>query len=213
MYNIGQFRSSQISTYSNPIATTAGQQATDPITTSDIVFYNRCHNLSGTMDHLNCYYLRFGVKQQDSEQTFYLKIRNTAKTEDNEQLIETYRVGIGNEISVFQVIISPNDVYNQILWQLQRIPQDYQTGGREVEITVYKFEQLIDILKTKYSSIESFSKIGIQGPPSLLMCINRQQIRLGRTGIYEINNGIKINSICFMPASENEDYFIMDFEY
>jgi len=49
------------------------------------------------------------------------------------------------------------------------------------------------------------------------MCINREQIRLGRTGIYEINNGIDITSISFVPKGSNDqnnlDYFIMDFEY
>lgn len=50
------------------------------------------------------------------------------------------------------------------------------------------------------------------------MCINREQIRLGKRGIYEINNGINITSISFVPkvstlASGELDYFIMDFEY
>ena len=45
----------------------------------------------------------------------------------------------------------------------------------------------------------------------MLMCINREQIRIGKNGIYEINNGVEIKSIGFVPA--DNDYFIMDYEY
>ena len=54
------------------------------------------------------------------------------------------------------------------------------------------------------------------------MCINREPIRIGRSGIYELNNGIDITSISFVPkfvpknnssGSNVLDYFIMDFEY
>jgi hypothetical protein len=51
------------------------------------------------------------------------------------------------------------------------------------------------------------------------MCINGEQIRIGKTGIYEINHDdIKITSISFVPkvinSTTNElEYFIMDFEY
>lgn len=213
MYNIGQFRSSLISSYSTPINTEQGRQQTSSRGGGDIVFQNYCHNLtSSTMNNINCYYLRFSVVQKSSEQTIYLKIRNTSKTEDNEQLIEEYHIPLGTGSKTYQVIISPNDTYNQILWELQRTPEDYSSGGRVTEVTVENFSQLTDLLKTRYSNIEYFAKIGIQGPPSLLMSINRQQIRLGRTGVYEINNGIKITSVCFMPRN-NSDYFIMDFEY
>ena len=46
----------------------------------------------------------------------------------------------------------------------------------------------------------------------MLMCINGEQIRNNRSGIYEINNDkIKIKSIGFVP--KGNDYFIMDYEY
>ena len=48
------------------------------------------------------------------------------------------------------------------------------------------------------------------------MCINGEQIRIGKSGIYELNNGIMISFIGFIPKqseSNKLDYFIMDFEY
>lgn len=43
------------------------------------------------------------------------------------------------------------------------------------------------------------------------MCINGEQIRIGKSGIYEINNGINITFISFIP--KESDYFIFDYEY
>lgn len=230
MYHIGQFRRPQLDSYSTPLSMELGSQQTEHASSGDILFYNACGNLSGdnVMNSQNCYYLRFGVKQRkDSEQVFYLKIRNASETEDNEQLIDEFKVTRGTGTVYFEAILSPNATYNQILWGLQRTAFDYRmlnadgTYGRVMNIVDYTFTRLIDVLttlKSTYPGIEYLTKIGIQGPPSLLMCINREQIRIGKTGIYEINNGINITSISFVPktstlSSDGLDYFIMDFEY
>lgn len=230
MYHIGQFRRPQLDSYSIPLSMELGRQQTEGASSEDILFYNACGNLSGdnVMNSQNCYYLRFGVKQRsDSEQTFYLKIRNVSETEDNEQLIDEFKVTRGTGTVYFEVILSPNATYNQVLWELQRTALDYRmlnadgTYGRVMNVVDYTYTRLIDVLatlKSTYTGMEYLTKIGIQGPPSLLMCINREQIRIGKTGIYEINNGINITSISFVPktstlSSDGLDYFIMDFEY
>ena len=226
MYNIGQFRRSQLDSYSIPLNMELSRQQTEGVTSQDILFYNACGD--NIMNNQNCYYLRFGVKQRsDSEQAFYLKIRNISETEDNEQLIDEFKVARGTGIVYFEVILSPNATYNQVLWELQRTALDYRmlnaddTYGRVMNVVDYTYTRLIDVLttlKSTYTGMEYLTKIGIQGPPSLLMCINREQIRIGKTGIYEINNGINITSISFVPktstlSSDGLDYFIMDFEY
>ena len=230
MYHIGQFRRPQLDSYSTPLSMELGRQQTERASSGDILFYNTCGNLSGdnVMNSQNCYYLRFGVKQRkDSEQVFYLKIRNASETEDNEQLIDEFKVARGTGTVYFEAILSPNATYNQILWELQRTAFDYRmlnadgTYGRVMNVVDYTYTRLIDVLttlKSTYTGMKYLTKIGIQGPPSLLMCINREQIRIGKTGIYEINNGINITSISFVPktstlSSDGLDYFIMDFEY
>ena len=89
-----------------------------------------------------------------------------------------------------------------------------------MDINVLGFTQLIDILPTlrnqQGNNISHLTKIGVQGPPLFLMCINREPIRIGRNGIYELNNGININFISFVPVGSGDgklDYFIMDYEY
>lgn len=229
-YRIGQFRRPQLNSYSTDLQATMEYQPTASTTGGDVIFYNACGNLSGDniLNSQNCYYLHFGIKQRsDSDQVFYLKLRNLSETTDNEQLIDEYKVARGDGTVYFEIILSPNATYNQILWELQRTALDYRmmnasgTYGRMANVVLNSFTRLVDVLavlKSSYTGMEYLTKIGIQGPPSLLMSINRQQIRLGKTGIYQINNGINITSISFVPkistiASDGLDYFIMDFEY
>ena len=49
-------------------------------------------------------------------------------------------------------------------------------------------------------------KIGVQSHPGMLMCINGQPIIVGKSGIYEIRNGIiKVNTFSVVaPAKETE---------
>ena len=232
MYQIGQFRKSQMDSYSTPLQMTMGQQETTISSEGEVIFYNICGNLMGDniVNNQNSYYLRFGVQQRtDSEQRFYLKLRNVTEIEDNEQLLEEFIVPTRVSIIYFELVFTPNSTYNQILWELQRTILDYQMintnnnhYGRVMNIEIENFTRLIDVittLKNTYPNMNYLSKIGIQGPPSMLMCINGEQIRIGKSGIYEINNGIiKITSISFVPKQSNlssnqTDYFIMDFEY
>lgn len=227
MYYFGQFRSSQMNSYSTTLQMEMDRQTTERISSQDVYFYNICGNLSGNniVNNQDSYYLQFTVKERmDSEQKFYLKLKNNTQSEDNEQLIEEFFVPIGNgNLRYFEVIFTPNATYNEILWDLQRTSLDYQLDdGRIMNINIIAFTKLINVisyLKQNYSNMTYLTKIGIQGPPSLLTCINGEQIRIGKSGIYELNNDlIKITYVGFIPksstfSSNETDYFIMDFEY
>ena len=227
MYYFGQFRSSQMNSYSTTLQMEMDRQTTERISSQDLYFYNICGNLSGNniVNNQDSYYLQFTVKERmDSEQKFYLKLKNNTQSEDNEQLIEEFSVPIGNgNLRYFEVIFTPNTTYNEILWDLQRTLLDYQLDdGRIMDINIIAFTKLINVisyLKQNYSNMTYLTKIGIQGPPSLLTCINGEQIRIGKSGIYELNNDlIKITYVGFIPksstfSSNETDYFIMDFEY
>lgn len=226
MYQFGQFRSSQVDSYTTSLQISMDRQPTEKFSSNDIVFYNVCGNLSNDniVNNKNSYYLQFEVQEKiDSVQKFYLKLKNTMQEKDNEQLIEEFIVPMGRGKRYFEIIFTPNSTYDQILWELQRTALDYRLDyNRLMDITVTEFVQLINILpilKQTYNDITYLTKIGIQGPPSLLMCINGEQIRIGKSGIYELNNDlIKITFISFIPkqntfSSNTLDYFIMDFEY
>ena len=231
-YNIGQFRRSQVQSYATDLTMTMGRTIVETTTGENVTFYDICGDLTGdnVLNSQNSYYLKFGVQQRtDSEQIFYLKIKNINELEDNEQLIEEFKVARGSDITYFEVIISPNATYNKIIWELQRTGIDYQisnqdgSSGRIMSISNISYTRLLDIitiLRNSYSNLTYLTKIGVQGPPGLLMCINREQIRTGRNGIYELNNdNINITSLCFVPkiistsSGDALEYFIVDFEY
>ena len=206
------------------------QENEDSVTSNNTKFIDSCMLLSGSnvLNSKTSYYLRFRIKQRlDSIQNFTLKLRNSDSVTDNYQNIKTYNVNQGNSTIDFELIFSPNASYNQIIFELNRIALDYITEnadgtyGRIIEVEVLEFYSIYNVvtyLSSAYSNLTRLEKIGIQGPPGLMMCINGEEIRIGRTGIYELNNGITVQYIGFIVkesdfTQDGKDYFIMDFQY
>lgn len=239
-YQIGQFRRTQMDTYYEDFKSsgTKDYRSTERQfgDTDQYVFKNVCFNIpNNALTSQNYYYLKFRVKQREkSVQRFYLKlctIPDAAQLQtDQQQIIDEFIVPMGIDYTYFQVIMAPNTTYDQILWQLQRTRSDYiqdpddpsgESFGRIMDVQVEILATIKNVIGASGSGIQktkSLAKIGVQGPPSLLMCINGEQIRVGKSGIYEINNGIVISFIGFIPkestiSSDGLEYFIMDFEY
>ena len=226
-YNFGQFRSSQMDgSFSNDIKNTFTLGWKNTSEDNGVIFSN-VNATGNVLQNQKYYYLRFHVAQeQENTQKFSLKLSiSDTQDEEHQQTIEDFTVNTGTGIQYFQIIIAPNATYNQILWQLKRTYIDYTspnsrgTTGRLMDIQVDELtilENVVTFLGQQVSDeerLKSLKKIGVQGPPSLLMCINGEQIRIGKSGIYEITNpGIAVSFIGFVPKT-NEDYFIMDFEY
>lgn len=108
-----------------------------------------------------------------------------------------------------------------------------QTGGETTQVTTTgsrikyggsegtdtqdsgDMSSLVNIIPNKASS--GFLKFGYQSRPGSLIVVNGEPIRVGRSGIYEINNGTIIKS--FMIASpngsdnKNIDAFLLDYAY
>jgi len=61
------------------------------------------------------------------------------------------------------------------------------------------------------------NKIGIQSRPGVLIMVNQQPVRIGRSGTYEVNNGVKITSFGIIAPNgydpNNIDHFILDYTY
>lgn len=62
-----------------------------------------------------------------------------------------------------------------------------------------------------------WTKIGYQCRPGSLIVVNNEPIRIGRSGIFEINNGIKINSFKIAAPGGTDakkiDAFLLDYAY
>ena len=67
------------------------------------------------------------------------------------------------------------------------------------------------------SKSDTWLKLGFQSRPGVLIVVNQQPIRVGRSGIYEINNGTSITSfmITAPQGSDNKkiDAFLLDYAY
>jgi hypothetical protein len=226
-YSIGQLRSNQIDSDKYK-ATLTYKQGLYKNTDSIIDFYEPCLTLNeNIIVSTNSYYLKFEVAQMtDSVQEFTLKLKND-DTEDNSQSIKTFTVKKGTESTVFEIIFNPNQTYNKVIFELRRLVLDFQTtnkngtGGRLMEVRILQFDQITNILGKipGYTDVKSLKKIGVQGPPGLLMCINGEEIRIGRSGVYELyNDNITITYIGFVIkdslfTQDGKDFFIMDFKY
>ena len=132
----------------------------------------------------------------------------------NRVSFDAINVNSGNERN--WLIENPVDVQN--------VPR--YTSGQDIVISTrgpriyYNNENgdvcTLDNLVTKSAS-SSWLKFGYQCRPGSLIVVNKQPIRLGRSGIYQINNGTTITD--FMIASPGGsdasriDAFLLDYAY
>lgn len=231
MYKLGQLRRNQISSYSTNINYKTGLVINNNETTFNFYDPNILINDGGQLSSSYSYYLRFKVKQKtDSVQDFVIKLNNSVRTLDNDdfQSIKTLSVKSGIDYNIFEIIFNPSATYNQIVFELKRIEVDFSTfegdrRGRVMEIEVLNFYMInniiTDYLQSRYSDLQNLKKIGIQGPPGLMFTINGEEIRLGKTGIYELSNEkIVISYLGFIikessQIPDGKDFFILDFKY
>jgi hypothetical protein len=233
-YNFGQFRRAQKSSYSTVLSYNLTTIKEESPLSKAVQFNEKVVNLSGdnvlqTADETGLkkryYYIKFKVyKKWDSIQTLTVQLKNTLTTADNTQTLTTIKIdkGYESDYSIFEVVIPPNGTYDQIQFILNRIIDDYSiintdgTYGRIVNMEVERLEELdnvIDYLNPSISNKGQLKQIGVQGPVGLEMCIDGEGIRIGRSGIYEINNGIVISFLGFIVEKDDKKNFILDYQY
>lgn len=228
-YNIGQLRRNQISSYSTALSY---RQDLIRNENSIIDFYDQCMYLSGAniVSSIYSYYLKFEVTQlPEVIQEFSIKLQSDKVTVDNIQNIRSFVVKQGLGTTTFELIFTPNSNYNQIVFELKRMALDFYTdngdgtSGRIMNIKILQFDRVVNVISSylakNFSGMTSLKKIGIQGPPGLLFCIDGEEIRIGRSGIYELyNEDIAISYMGFIIkdslfTQDGKDFFIMDFKY
>ena len=231
MYKFGQFRKSQLSSYLIPLEYTLNDLAVQSSLSRGVTFIDKGIDLDNALQALDSsgkqksYYIRFKIYKQTTKQFITVRLVNTEKTSDNVQTIENLEIDAGNadDYSIFELVLSPNDnhTYNQIYFELNRELIDYNTlnsdgtYGRKIILTIDNLSEIYNVINFLQTSIENkgvLKQIGVQGPPGLLMSVNGEAIRIGRSGLYEINNGINTSFIGFI-IEDDEKYFILDYQY
>jgi len=126
-----------------------------------------------------------------------------------------------DDSATVEFIVTPEDSFQYMYFYLLPIPQDeniqwinngHTYYGRHIEdidkIKV-KYGELTNILaNTNFSSIKSFS---VWGRSEQVMAINGQEIKIGPSGYYELNN-YDVESICIANSAEGDKYTV-DVQY
>lgn len=163
----------------DPLAEDTGSVFADSV----IDFYNGYELKVGTY-----YYFRFRVRQLGTTQNFSVRLISTGSESEISQEIERYTLSGGAGSKVYELILAPENSINRIKFYLTRILDDYQSQ-RNMKISILDLSEINNMIPNE---ITSLTKIGIQTQPGSLLCVNGAQIRVGRSGIYEINNGVNI---------------------
>lgn len=231
-FQFGQFRRNQLSSFLTPLSYELTTITSKSTISSAITFVDNILVLSGNniikpteSDGVRTknYYIRFKVYKKANPQTIKIKLVNTNKTSDNIQVLKSIVVEGGREsdYSSYEIVISPNNTYNRILFELQRELEDYNTinengtYGRICNIYIDRLDEVYNVINYLNPLINKSSllQIGVQSAPGLLMCINGEEIKVGRSGLYEILNGYKISFIGFIVEPDDNKYFILDYQY
>ena len=167
----------------------------------------------GTYNVGEHYYLRFSVVSIDTQQDFtvYLQTKGN-KDVDNRQRLSSFTVPANTgKTYYFDLIVTPDSAGDELVFTLKRIRDDYLiTGGRRLTIKVLLFQKMKEIMDIIGAT--QLTKFAVQSAPGLLMCINGEEIHIGRTGIYElIFEDIVISSVCFALQEGNK--FVIDYQY
>lgn len=213
-YNIGQLRRNQIKEYDTPIEILSSMAGTfSIIDSSGLTIKNSCINLpSGTLKKDVNYYFIFALT--DNNKSFVVTLRGGEKEQPIKFFNRTSPTGI------YTMVFTPNDnIYTQIVFKLT----ERATGSAVVALdktsnnnilTRIKLYELINIVP-KLGDIDSIKKFGLQGPPGLMFSMNGEEIHIGKSGIYEVED-VNINNLSFVLKTNEDgekDFFIMDYMY
>lgn len=176
--------------------------------------------LDSKLDVNGKYYLKIFVESlevaEPDNETLTVKLidqRNKARV----QYINDYPVSaLPTNNFCFEFVVTPDSDYSTIVLQIGSESYDTQAIVIDSEKTfIVPIKNVIDDF-----TVDSIIKMGIQGPPGLLICINGQGIRIGPSGMYEIkeeNYNIVFIGFAIEKHKENvydgRNYFILDYQY
>lgn len=126
---------------------------------------------------------------------------NNENIEQHEQYIKTIIIEgteDGQEWVDVDFIFTPQGgQLDTILFYFNRTTSDY-INEKQIAVAFLELSQINNIFTNKL-----MLKIGVQSRPGLRMAINREEIYVGRTGVYELKNKeIKINFISMIAQKE-----------
>ena len=174
-------------------------------------FYDECVQFNKSLTTGATYYFHAKIKRLTSSQKFYIYLVNyddTASTDTKTQYLKTIEVQAGDESDWvdFEMLFSPLMGFDCLLFQLQRTIDDYRTDTRYPRIVYEELSLVNNAITTKITAGAELTKIGVQSHPGLIMCVNGEEIHIGRSGTYEVRNGIISVDFFSVVSAAEEDY-------
>ena len=186
----------------------------------------------GGLEQSTPYYFHTKIFRLDSVQTFnisLIKVDDATGKIILSQFIKTITVkeGAGREATIqnpntdfvdVEGIITPIVPFDGIMFELQRTEKDLIISdpsqptvvtGRVPVIGYIEVSKVVNnIPSTPHSEI---AKLGVQSRPGLMMCINKEEIHIPKSGIFELRDGIiRINFFSVVsgqtPINKEQNY-------
>ena len=147
--------------------------------------------------------------------TFSVKLVNYEPTAENniEQYIKTITVQPGSNDAAWadvELIFTPLSIFDTLLFELERIVDDYKTEVRYPIIAYVELSEINNVIDDITGKDQELIKIGVQSRPGLTMCINGEEIHIGRSGIYELKNGDIVTNFFSVVNGAVEDTSAVD---
>lgn len=226
MYNIGQIKYNDL-TFPDDVYTPIPVSAKGEYEVSNVEGYKvqKLVYKGLSLQRNVAYFVRIYIKRQRAlEQSVTVTLSNDGgsisqkckvlyidalpadvENDDNASLFDTRQWTCCNFIFI------PNQSgYSQLRFELSEL---LAINNKKVVGNISMFNQIVNLLNTKVRQkhgVNTIIKLGVQSRPGTVMCINGEEIRIGRTGFYEINSGVEINYFGF--GAELKD-FIFDYVY
>ena len=120
--------------------------------------------------------------------------------------------GIRIPTQTIELVFTPFKTSQLLVFQLRRVAYDYTITPRIITIDTDNLNRDVAVVNNILPR-SSINKVGIQTRPGSLITINKEPMRIGKSGTLEINNGINITSVAMIAPLNNINDFILDYTY
>ena len=157
-------------------------------------FEEECFQYDNLFQKDQVYYFHGSVKRTFNKQSFEVILINDDDFEET-QSVKSFEVKQGNSGWIdIEFIFKPVKNFNRLAFVLQRTKRDYYGGEIRYPVIIYQELSRVENLVPAITGGASILKLGAQAEPGFITVINGEEIRLGKTGMYEVRNGlIEIN--------------------
>ena len=178
---------------------------------SGIEFQNECIQVGTSFNNNSNYYFHGKIKRMNTSQVFTIKLVNYS-SDDKEQYIKKITVGSGDphEWVDVEFIFTPYTTFDTILFELQRTAEDYSDEVRFPHIIYEEISVINNMITKKIGGNIQLLKIGVQSNPGVLMCINGEEIRTSKSGVYELRDDMITVSFFSIVSGAQEDTDILE---